>query len=75
MIEYIEKNIKDLYLDLLNSKFGEKMINNIKNEKLQENIIKRNKMINKGELKEFIIKFKKQKEKYSLTPPIIVYGE
>ena len=75
MIEYIEKNIKDLYLDLLNSKFGEKMINNIKNKKLQENIIKRNKMINKGELKEFIIKFKKQKEKYSLTPPIIVYGE
>ena len=75
MIEYIEKNIKNLYLDLLNSKFGEKMINNIKNKKLQENIIKRNKMINKGELKEFIIKFKKQKEKYSLTPPIIVYGE
>lgn len=75
MIEYIEKNIKDLYLDLLNSKFGEKMINNIKNKKLQENIIKRNRMINKGELKEFIIKFKKQKEKYSLTPPIIVYGE
>lgn len=75
MIEYIEKNIKDLYLDLLNSKFGEQMINNIKNEKLKENIIKRNKMINKGELKKFIIKFKNQKEKYSLTPPLIIYGE
>lgn len=51
------------------------MINNIKDEKLRENIIKRNEMINKGELKKFIVKYKKEKEKYSLTPPIIVYGE
>lgn len=75
MIKYIEKNINKLYLDLLNSKFGEQMINNIKDEKLRKNIIKRNKMINQGELKKFIVKYKKEKEKYSLTPPIIVYGE
>lgn len=75
MIKYIEKNILDLYLNLLNSNFGKEMLDNIKNEKLKENIEMRNKMINNGELSKFIIKYKNQKEKYSLTPPIIIYGE
>ena len=75
IVDYINKNIKDIYFELLKSNLCKVMIENIQDKALQENIKKRNKMILEGNLKEFIIKYKKQQKKYQLTPPIIVYGK
>lgn len=75
MIKYIEKNIMELYLNLMTSEYGEKMINNIKNKKLRENIEKRNKLFKEGKIKEFIEKAKIKSEENQLTAPIIIYGE
>lgn len=75
MVQYIYKNIEELYLKLLSSEECKEMLGNLKNQTLKSNIEKRNKEIQNKKLKQFIIKNKKRAPEYKLTPPMIVYGE
>ena len=72
-IQYINKNLKDVILDIFNNKRYLEMLNSL-DEKERQYIEERNKSYKNNKLEEFIKKARKKDDFFKITPPIIYYG-
>lgn len=74
MIQYIDKNIKQLLLDIFHSQYYKEMVNGLKDEH-KKYIEERNNAYQGGKLETFIKKYRKDNHYFKLTPAIIYYGD
>lgn len=74
-LEYVNENLKDIIIEMFNNKYYQERLASLKDDKFKKYIMKRNKALIDGELFQFIIKTRKKKDYYKLTPPIIYYGD
>jgi glycosyltransferase EpsJ len=74
-IEYMNKNIKDILIDMFENKYYISMINLLKNSKEKEYINNRNKSIINNNFEKFIINSRRKNNYYKLTANVIYYGE
>ena len=74
-LNYVNDNINDIIKEIITSKEYINMLENLKNQKLKEYIIKRNKSFMDGNISKFIKNVRKENKYYKLTPPIIYYGD
>ena len=72
-IKYVEKELKDIMIDIFNNKRYKETINLLE-EKDKEYINKRNKMFEEGNLSKLIKEVRKSKKYYKITPGLIYYG-
>lgn len=74
-LSYINDNICDIIKEIFTNKEYINMLEKLKNHKLKEYIISRNKNFMNGNLSKFIKNARKENKYYKLTPPIIYYGD
>lgn len=72
--KYLDENFKDICVDIFNNSYYKDRICSLSIDK-QKYIEKRNQAIIENEIKQFIIKHKKDKSYIKLTPPIMYYGD
>ena len=72
--KYLDKNFKDICVDIFNNTYYKEKIDSLSADK-KKYIEKRNQAIMDNKLKQFIVKHKKEKKCFTLTPSIMYYGD